>query len=434
MEISLKRLFGLALFLSPSIFLSPPSFAATFRAGASKVDITPKDPQWLMGYNARQSTGTHDNIYHRVIAMDDGNTQFYLVASDLCLFSPSVYLEAAERLRKELGIAPQNLWWSVNHSHAAPEVGPPGIYKTLLGRSDHEFNRAYNTLVVDALVQGVKEARAKLTPARISIGTGISFANINRRAKDVDGTVSLGLNPDGPTDRQIGLIRLEAINGTPIALVATYAMHGTVMSGANLQISGDAPGIVAAYIEQKINAPVLYVNGAAGNMAPIYSGYPNPRSGHLTQFNVLLGDRILAALQSLGSPAADVTLHVGAKIIETPRKDGLEWPAELPTYTRQEGKSPLVRLPVGFLQINDTIIWSAPVEMFCEIAVAVRDRSPFTHTFYFGYTNGWIGYLPTKAGFEEGGYEPKTSVFTGAAENDVRDAVITHIQSMHAGK
>lgn len=424
----MKRILGLVL------VLGLPALAATFRAGAAKVDITPREPQWLMGYNARQSTGTHDQIYHRVIAMDDGTTPFYLIASDLCLFSPGVYIEATERLRKEIGVGPENIWWSVNHSHATPEVGPPGIYKTLLGRSDHEYDRPYTTLVIEALVQGVKEAKAKLAPARLALGTGISFANINRRARDMDGSISLGLNPDGPTDRQIGLIRVEGIDGAPIAVVANYAMHGTVMSGANLEVSGDAPGIVAAYVEQKINAPVLYVNGAAGNLAPIYSGYSNPKAGHLTQFNVLLGDRILEALNGMGSASPEVTLRVGEKIVETPRKDGLEWPTELTGYLNNSGKAPLVRLPVRFLQINDTIIWSAPIEMFCEIATAVRDRSPFTHTFYFGYTNGWIGYLPTKAGFEEGGYEPRASVFTGAAEKDVREAVVKHIQSLHAGK
>jgi len=417
----------LALSIACSVL---PLCAATFRAGVAKVDITPSDPQWLMGYAARQSTGDHDRIYHRVLAMDDGSTQFYLIASDLCLFSPSVYQEVAQRVSNELGVPATNIWWSVTHSHATPEVGPPGIYKTLLGRSDHEWNRAYAKLVEDAVVQGAKEAKSKLEPARLTMGTGIAFANINRRAKDVDGKVSLGLNPDGPTDRQIGLMRLERPDGTPIAVVANYAMHGTVMSGANLEISGDAPGVAAAYVEEKIGAPVLYVNGAAGNMAPIYSGYPNPRSGHLSQFDVLLGDRILAGLQRLGSGSSDVTLRITEKIIETPRKQGLEWPPELPAYSRGEGSSALVRLPVRFLQINDTVIWSAPIELFCEIATAVRERSPFTHTFYFGYTDGWIGYLPTKEAFAEGGYEPKTSVFTGAAEQDVRDGVITYLQSL----
>jgi hypothetical protein len=420
-----KPFFSCALF-----WVVLPLCAASFRAGAAKVDITPNDSQWLMGYAARQSNGVHDRIYHRVVAMDDGTTQFYLIASDLCLFSPSVYQEVAERVSKEVGVPPQNIWWSVTHSHATPEVGPPGIYKTLLGRSDHEWNRDYATLIENAALQGVKEAKAKLEPARLTIGAAVAFANINRRARDVDGKVSLGLNPDGPTDRQIGLLRLDRADGTPIAVIANYAMHGTVMSGANLEISGDAPGVVSAYVEQKIGAPVLYVNGAAGNMAPIYSVYPNARSGHLSQFDVLLGDRILAGLKKLGPASGDVTLQTTEKIIETPRKPDLDWPPELAAYSRIDGTSALARLPVRFLRINDTIIWSAPVELFCEIATTIRDHSPFTQTFYFGYTNGWIGYLPTKEAFAEGGYEPKTSVFTGAAEQDVIDGVTAYLQSL----
>ena len=120
-------------------------------------------------------------------------------------------------------------------------------------------------------------------------------------------------------------------------------------------------------------------------------------------------------------------MHADEIIVETPRKPGLEWPAELAAYTKPDGSS--VRLPVTFLQLGDTAIWSAPVEMFCEIAIYVRDHSPFTNT-YFGYTNGWIGYLPTAEAFVEGGYEPKTSVFTGAAEQDVKDAVATHLHSL----
>jgi neutral ceramidase len=281
-------------------------------------------------------------------------------------------------------------------------------------------------------VEGVKEATAKLEPARIAIGSGISMANINRRAKDVNGTVTLGLNPDGPVDRQIGIVSVVRPDNTPIAIVANYAMHGTVMSGANLQISGDAPGIVEAYVEEKIGATTLYVNGSAGNIAPIYSVYPDPASGHLSQFRVLLGDRILAALKSsLGPPTDAVSLRVGELVVETPAKQGLLWPPELSAYSRQTASGQqLVRLPVRVFQINDTLIWSAPVELFCEMAIAVRQQSRFAHTFYFGYTNGWFGYLPTKRAFEEGGYEPKTSPFTEAVEQDLLTSVLTYIQGL----
>ncbi len=411
-----------------------PLGASGFRASAVKLDITPDTSQWLNGYDPRQSIGVHDRIYHRVVAMDDGATQFYLIASDLCLFSPSVYDEAAERLKRELNIPADHVWWSVTHTHSAPEVGAPGMYRALLGRSNHEWNRQYTAQVINALVEGVKTARARLEPARISIGVGMSMANINRRAKDVDGSVTLGLNPDGPADRQIGVLRFERSDGSLIAVVANYAMHGTVLSGKNLLISGDAPGTVAAYVEEKTGAPMLYINGAAGNLAPIYSVYPDPVSGHLGQFRVLLGDRILAALHSMGPGTNQVNLSIGEKIVDTPRKPGLIWPEELAGYSAQAGNgSPLVRLPVRFLKINNTLIWSAPIELFCEIAMAIRNQSPFSYTFYFGYTNGWFGYLPTKTAFLEGGYEPKTSPFTEAAARDLTAGVLAYLRHRAAG-
>src|SRR5215475_12101875 len=98
-----------------------PLSAAGFRASAVKVDITPQSPQWLMGYAARQSTGVHDNIYHRVVALDSGDTQFYLISSDLCLFSPEVYDQVARELHDTAGIDSKQVWWSVTHTHAAPE-------------------------------------------------------------------------------------------------------------------------------------------------------------------------------------------------------------------------------------------------------------------------------------------------------------------------
>src|SRR5688500_15073738 len=54
-----------------------------FRAGVAKVDITPSDPQVLAGYDPRKSTGIHDRIFHRIVALDDGTTQFFLISTEL---------------------------------------------------------------------------------------------------------------------------------------------------------------------------------------------------------------------------------------------------------------------------------------------------------------------------------------------------------------
>jgi hypothetical protein len=413
-------------------------WASEFRASVVKVDITPDTSQWLLGYNPRKSTGVHDRLYHRIVAMDDGTTQFFLVSSDLCLFSPSVYGEVTAEIEKKTGIKPLQIWWTTTHTHSAPEVGPPGIGAVFMGsRYEHDHNTEYTAWVKETLITGIERARANLAPARLAVGWGSAKATINRRARDEDGTTTLGLNPYGPVDQQIGLLRLEYANGKPMALIANYAMHGTVLGPPNTLITGDAPGIVADYVEEKLGVPMLYINGAAGNIAPIYTVYPDFASGHLSEFRVLLGDRILEANAQLGTTTAQVKLTVGEEVVETPRKAGLGWTEDLRAYSENRSTGvAMVRLPVRFLKINNDIaIWAAPVELFCEIAIDVRNHSPFPFTFYFGYANGWLGYLPTKEEFARGGYEVNTSVFTDAASEDLAHAVEAYWAGMgRAGK
>ncbi len=410
---------------------APSAAAGALRASVVKVDITPTTVKWLAGYPARQSNGIHDRIYHRIAALDDGHTQFFLISSDLCLFAPSVYDEFAARLKQETGIEAVQVWWTVTHTHSAPEVGPPGLIKAMMPeRYDHDPDLEYTASIEKALIEGIKEARSKLAPARVVVGTGFSTANINRRARDPKGEISLGLNPDGPTDRQIGLIRLERPDGSPLALIANYSMHGTALGMQNRLISGDAPGTVAAYVEEKIGAPMLFINGAAGNMAPIYTVQPDLQSAHLPDFNVLLGDRILSANRNMTTPESDIQLRPAEQVVETPRREGFGWDAGIGDYLRaNKGKNGMVRVPVRFLFLNDeTVLWSAPVELFCEISMNIRHRSPYAHTFYFGYSNGWLGYLATRQAFSEGGYETRTCPFTDRVEEDLTNSVDAFLQ------
>lgn len=402
-----------------------------FRAAVVKEDITPNNAQMLLGYGARKSTGVNDHIFHRIVALDDGTSQFFLVTTDLCLISPALYDSVAAILYTRYKINPLNFWWSVTHTHSAPEVGPPGLYAVFLGeRTKHTIDSNYSAMVVQKLIDGIIEARKKLAPARLGVDWGFSQANINRRAIDIDGKASLGLNPDGEVDRRIGLIRIDKEDGTPLVLLANYPMHGTVLGPSNLKISGDAPGIVSEYVEQKIGVPMLFINGAAGDLAPIYSVYPNPQEGHLGQFRVLLGDKILEANKKIVSTTEEVRLNSGELIIETPRKAGLGWSSDLRKYTNTTSAGiNMVRLPIRFLKINEEVaIWSSPTELFCEVSNEIRSRSPFPYTFYFGYTNGWLGYLPTVSAWEHGGYETTVSPFTPSFAEDLKESVVGYLQ------
>jgi Neutral/alkaline non-lysosomal ceramidase, N-terminal len=402
-----------------------------FRASVVKIDITPDNSQNLLGYSARKSTGVHDHIYHRIVALDDGTTQFFLLSTEVCIFSPVEYDHMAEQIQKELGISPMNLWWTTTHTHSAPELGKSGLGKVFMGeRYEHEIDAEYTTLVEKKLIDGIREARQKLSPARLGVGWGFSQANINRRAVDVDGIATLGLNPDGPVDRRIGLMRIDKEDGSPMVLIANYPIHGTVMGGSSMVISGDAPGIVSEYVEQKTGVPLVFINGAAGNLAPIYSVYPSPKAGHLGQFRVLLGDKILDANKRISATSGEVVLFPGSIIVETPRKENLSWPSDFGKYTRTTNTGiKMVRLPIRFLKINEDIaIWSAPLELFCEISNEIRDRSPFPYTFYYGYTNGWLGYLLTAEEYKYKGYEPSVSPYTPQAARDLTEAVVSYLQ------
>src|SRR5690606_3153309 len=298
-------------------------------------------------------------------------------------------------------------------------------------RYEHQFDTAYTNLVVKELVAGIGEAIEELKPVGLGVGWGYSHANINRRARDIDNKAFLGMNPDGPVDRRIGILKItDPQNREPMALIANYAIHGTVMGGENLLISGDAPGVVSAYVEQETGAPLLFINGAAGNIAPIYSVYPSPEAGRLNQFRALLGEKIIKAQDGIVANVENISLQAQELIISTPRRSGLDWPSDLSNYSSQTAdRNYHINLPVRFLKLNDDIaIWSAPLELFCEISNEIRDRSPFPFTFYFGYTNGWLGYMLTEEEIQYGGYEPTVSPYTDTAARELTEAVSAYLQ------
>jgi hypothetical protein len=406
------------------------------RAACVKVDITPETSQWLQGYGPRQSTGVHDRIYHRIAILDDGTTTFCLASTDICTILPSFYRDFCERLERETQIRRENFWWSTTHTHSAPHVGPQDLARLFTGTLGDRFSIKHDTVywasVVDKLVQGIKEAQSRLEPARLGIICSTAAANVNRRQRRADGRTVLGVNPEGPVDRQLGVFRLERPDGTRIGLIANYAIHGTALGGGNKLISGDVPGFAAQYVERSTGVPLVFINGAEGNVAPLYSVGANIEDPRLKEYDTLLGERILAANAAIVKTTSDVTLRVGQTVVETPRKAGLGWPDSLADYFAMSADgTPQVRVPVYSLAINsDTVIWAAPLELFCEMPLSIREKSPFADTFYFGLTNGSLLYLTTKAAFAEGGYEPSVSPFTDNAEADFTSAVTQYLRQL----
>ena len=83
-------------------------------------------------------------------------------------------------------------------------------------------------------------------------------------------------------------------------------------------------------------------------------------------------------------------------MIETPlKKKQAVWYQEAMRGLKREtdGGATLVRIPVDFLKINrEILLWAAPLELFGEIAMKVRDRSPFPYTLLLWFEQ-WVSRL-----------------------------------------
>ncbi|MBN1873369.1 MAG: hypothetical protein JXA33_03995, partial [Anaerolineae bacterium] len=64
-----------------------------------------------------------------------------------------------------------------------------------------------------------------------------------------------------------------------------------------------------------------------------------------------------------------------------------------------------VSAEVQALRVGEWAIVTTPGEVFNQIGVQVKATSPFPHTFFVGYANGSIGYIPVPEAYLEGGYE-----------------------------
>jgi hypothetical protein len=90
-----------------------------------------------------------------------------------------------------------------------------------------------------------------LRPARSAAGHGVSDISVNRRLhlKDRNRTL-VSQNVDGYTDRTLTVVRIDAMDETPIASIVGYGSHPIILAHQNRQISPDYPGVLKRVFEK----------------------------------------------------------------------------------------------------------------------------------------------------------------------------------------
>src|SRR5690606_41805798 len=85
-------------------------------------------------------------------------------------------------------------------------------------------------------------------------------------------------------------------------------------------------------------------------------------------------------------------------------------------------------VPLQVLRIGDVSIGTMPCEVFCEIGLEFKQRSPLQPAFLVSQAHGYFGYLPTPAQHQLGGYE--TWLGTNRLQIDASDRFLDQLVEM----
>ena len=125
----------------------------------------------------------------------------------------------------------------------------------------------YKRDLQQALVEAALEADAGLQTARLGTGWGESAIGVYRR-EFRDGRDVLGEDRDHAIDGLVGVVRVDDLDGNPIAVVFRYSAHPVSVGPQSLVASTDYPGPARDVIERSLGGLALFVQGCGGNINP----------------------------------------------------------------------------------------------------------------------------------------------------------------------
>jgi len=424
-----------------------------FRAGAAASNISP----WMgISINGNMSdhkgTNLHDDLHARALVLDDGETRLAIVVADSCMIYREIFDEAKKIVHEKSGLATENILMSATHTHEAPAA--VSIFQS-------DANKEYQHFLTLRLADAVLQAINNLAPAKIGWAVGSEPRHVfNRRWKMKPGVINKDmfggtndlvrmnprpgspeiLEPAGPTDPEVPILSVQSLDGKPMALLANYSMHycgGT----ADHDFSADYFGAFCDRIGQLLGVPpsreqepafvAILSNGTSGNCNSINfreTLRPQAPFEHMHRVANDVAEAAFAAYQKIEYhdwvplkvaqkeillgvrlPSKGEVEKAKIQLAKAPRPNGQlnSWSTDV--YARETvllsefpAQMPLI---IQTFRIGDLGIAAIPCEVFAEIGLELKKKSPFQPSFTIELANGYNGYLPTPAQHKLGGYE-----------------------------
>ena len=445
-----------------------------FKAGAAASNITPPlDGPIIGGWNAPPAKHIHDELYARCLVLDDGRTKLVFVLVDSLGVSRDVFDAAKDIIRNKTGIPKENMLMAATHTHSSINARGSSYIQ-----ADGKFSD-YQNFIIQRIADGVRRALNNLEPARIGWGRAEEPTQVfNRRyfmksgtptPNPFGGTDKVVMNPGrgnpnilkaaGPTDPEIVFFYVQSREGRPIALLANYSLH-YVGPSAGAVISADYFGVFADRIQEMLGADRLdppfvgiLSNGTSGDINNInWLKKTDKRWLPYEKMNQVATLVARAVYQSarqvkfhdsveLNARQKDLNLAVrkptveqiafAKKILDKP-KDALKYHRHERVYAQRvldlRDLPDNISVILQTFRIGDLSVCAIPFEVFVEIGLELKQKSPFDLVFVISHANGSYGYLPTARQHELGGYE--TWLGTNRVEFRAADKIVKNLITM----
>ena len=247
--------------------------ASSFKAGVARLIITPEKPIYLSGYASRNhpSEGAVHNLWAKALAIEDSKgSRVVIVTTDIIGLPRSISDVVAARIEKQYGLERARLLLNSSHTHTGPLIAGNLESMFNLAAEEKATVAEYGQRLTDSIVSVVGASLADLRPAELSAGHGVAGFGMNRREPTPKG-VKIGVNPSGPTDHDVPVIRITAADGKVLAVLFGYACHNTTLTGEFYKLSGDYAGFAQIEVEKShpgTTAMYLALCGADQNPEP----------------------------------------------------------------------------------------------------------------------------------------------------------------------
>jgi neutral/alkaline ceramidase-like enzyme len=393
-----------------------------WKVGVATIKITPDAPVPMAGYASRSKPyeKVEQDIYAKALALEDGEGhRAVLVTTDLIGIARGIADPICARITEKTKLSRSQILLSSSHTHSAPiltSVEQRNDYN--LAAEDLENVRKYTRVLQDKIVRVAVDALSRLEPARLSWTWGIAHFAMNRREFTPRGVI-LGVNPRGPVDRSVPVLRVDASDGNLRAVLFGYACHNTTLTQTNYYLCGDYAGFAQAYIEeQHPGAQAMFMIGCGGDANP----HPRGLMSHARENGKTLGQEVCRVLNESRRPIrGPLRCAFGEAMLplqsysrdelQRMATNGVSWQmgnakAMLTKLDRGGKVATEYSVPVAIWQFGDDLtLVGLSGEVVVDYAAMVEEAIGPLQLWIAAYCNDVFGYLPSARVLREGGYE-----------------------------